>query len=82
MSQDASVSTDGPIDFGGVPLRHVQQVPRTVLDRELRRVFEAAETRSQAIAGFNSRLRKTSPPDVGRWIEPGPGTDAVDPGEK
>jgi FXSXX-COOH protein len=82
MSQDASVSTDGPIDFDGVSLRQVRKVPRTVLDRELRRVFEAAETPSQTIAGFSSRLSNHSPPHVGRWVEPSPGTDTVDPGEK
>lgn len=82
MSQDASMSTDGPIDFDGVLLRQVGKVPRTVLDRELQRVFEAAETPSQAIAGFNSRLSNHSPPDAGRWVEPSPGTDTADPGEK
>lgn len=81
MSQDASMSTDGPIDFDGVPLYQVDDLPRTVLDRELRKVFEAAETPSQAIAGFNSRLSNHPPPDVGQWIEPSTGMDTVDPGE-
>lgn len=82
MSQDVSVSTAGPIDFDGVLLRYVQQVPRTVLDRELQRVAEAAGAASQAFAGFNNRLRKTPPPDVGRWTEPSPGSDTLHPGEK
>jgi FXSXX-COOH protein len=82
MSQDASMSTDGPIDFDGVSLHQVDDVPRTVLDRELRRVFEAAKTPAQAIAGFNNRLSKHPPPNGGHWIEPSTGMNTVDPGEK
>ena len=78
MSQDASMSTDGPIDFHGTTLREVDDVPGEILRRELKKVVAAARTSSQAMAGFNSRLRTKDP-----WPEPGarpaiePGTGAV-----
>lgn len=57
MSQDVSVSMDGPLDLDGTTLRKVADIPYVILLRELDKVVEAATTTTQPLAGFNSRLR-------------------------
>src|SRR5690348_782626 len=62
MSQDVSVSTEGPLDLAGTPLRKVTEIPYAILLRELDRVVAAGETSAPPLAGFNSRIADSMPP--------------------
>jgi hypothetical protein len=81
MSQDAGTSTDVPVDLHAISLRELRDESlRPILARELARVTKEAETSVQAIAGFQSRLRKHPPSDVGGPA--GTGTGAAVTGEE